>query len=120
MATNEIIRYHSANRLRVLFTTDHTAGDLVHIKGFYGWVQDDVDVSVTGWGTLHMAGVYELTRAPASSNMGTKLYAPATEIATSLPLISGATTGWNPVGRTTATQAASGIARVRLFAENNY
>lgn len=124
MATNEVIRYHSAGRLRVLFTTDHSAGDFVYCKGFYGWVQDDVDTSKTAWGVLHLSGVYELARTPNAVAMGTKLHAPATEVATTLPLIAAATngqatTGWNAVGRTTATGNAS-AARVRLFSDNDY
>lgn len=118
MARNEVIRYHSTGRLRVLFTANHTAGDLVYCKGFYGWVQDDIDVSKTGWGVLHLAGVYELARTPATVAMGEKLYAPATEVATTLPMTA-TTTGGNPVGRTTATGNAT-AARVRLFSDNAY
>lgn len=118
MATNEVIRYHSAGRLRVLFTADHAAGDFVYCKGFYGWVQDDVDVSATAWGTLHLSGVYELARTPADVAMGTKLYAPATEVATTLPMTA-TTSGGNPIGRTTATGNAT-AARVRLFSDNAY
>lgn len=124
MALNEVVRYHSAGRLRVRFTTDHLAGDLVFAGGFYGWVQDHVDVSENAWGTLHLAGVYELARTPATVAAGTKLHAPASEMATTLPLIAAATngsatTGWNAVGRTTATGNAT-VARVRLFSDNNY
>lgn len=118
MARNEVIRYHSAGRLRVLFTSNHQAGDFVYVKGFYGWVQDDIDSDNTLWGTLHLAGVYELARTPNGVAMGTKLYAPATEIATTLPL-SATTSGGNPVGRTTATGNAT-AARVRLFSDNAY
>ena len=124
MARNEVIRYHSAARLRMRFAVDHLAGDLVYVGGFYGWVQDDVDVSEDAWATLHLAGVYELARTPATVAQGTKLHAPATEQATTLPLIAAATNGqatagWNAVGRTTATGNAT-VARVRLFDNNAY
>lgn len=124
MALNEVIRYHSTGRLRIQSAADHTAGDFVYAGGFYGWVQDDVDVSEDAWMTLHLAGVYELARTPATVARGTKLHAPATEIATTLPLIAAATngqatTGWNAVGRTTATGNAT-VARVRLFSDNAY
>ena len=124
MALNEVIRHHSASRLRLPFTVDHTAGDLVWVGGFYGWVQDDVDVSEDAWGTIHLAGVYRLARVPSTVALGAKLHAPATEIATTLPLISAATNGqatagWNAVGRVTATGNAT-VAPVRLFDNNNY
>lgn len=124
MARNEVIRAGHSDRLRILMASDHLAGDLVHEKGFYGWVQEDVDVSENAWGVLWLAGVYELARTPATVAMGTKLHAPATSQATTLPLIAAATSGqatagWNAVGRTTATGNAT-AARVRLFSDNNY
>lgn len=119
MARNEVIRAGSSDRLRVLFSASHEAGDFVYEKGFYGWVQDDVDITKTAWGVLFLEGVYELARTPATVAMGTKLYAPATAQATTLPLVAAATTGHNAVGRTTATGNAS-AARVRLFGDNNY
>lgn len=125
MARNEVIRGGlPATRLRILFTVNHSAGDFVHEKGFYGWVQDDIDTSKTAWGVLFLEGVYELARTPNGVAMGVKLHAPATAQATTLPLIAAATNGsatagWNAVGRTTATGNAS-AARVRLFGDNSY
>lgn len=124
MARNEVIRAGSSDRLRILMASDHTAGDFVYEKGFYGWVQDDVDVSENAWGVLFLEGVYELARTPNGVSMGTKLHAPATSMATTLPLIAAATNGqatagWNAVGRTAATGNAS-AARVRLFGDNSY
>lgn len=107
---------HRNERTRILFATAHTAGDLVYCKGFYGVVQDDVTAG--SWGVLLHQDVWELARTPATVAMGTKLYAPATEIATSL-LLSATTTGGNPVGRVTATGNAT-VARVRLFGDNAY
>jgi hypothetical protein len=51
--------------------------------------------------------------------MGTKVYAPATAIATTLPLAAAASTGYNAIGRTIATGNAS-VARVALFWQNEY
>lgn len=118
MARNEVIRAGHSDRLRILMASDHLAGDFVWEKGFYGWVQDDIDVSENAWGVLWLAGVYELARTPAAVAAGTKLYAPATSQATTLPMTA-TTTGGNPVGRTTATGGATS-ARVRLFSDNAY
>lgn len=124
MARNEVQRHTAgqSDRLRILFTATHLAGDFVHEKGFYGWVQDDIDSG--DWGVLFLEGVYELARTPNGVAMGTKLHAPATAQATTLPLIAAATNGqatagWNAVGRTTATGNAT-AARVRLFGNNSY
>ncbi len=124
MARNEVFRAGHSDRLRILMAADHLAGDFVYEKGFYGWVQDDVDVSENAWGVLFLEGVYELARTPANVAMGTKLHAPATAQATTLPLIAAATNGaatagWNAVGRTAATGNAT-AARVRLFGDNSY
>jgi predicted RecA/RadA family phage recombinase len=122
MATNEVIRGHSDGRLRILCAAAHTAGDLVFEKGFYGVVQDDVEAGA--WATVILEGVWEFPRTPTTVAMGAKLHAPATAMATTLPLISAATNGqatagWNPVGRTTATGSAT-AAKVRFFRDNAY
>jgi len=119
MARNEVLRAGHSDRLRILMASDHLAGDFVHEKGFYGWVQDDVDVSENAWGVLFLEGVYELARTPATVAMGTKLFASPTSQATTLPLAAAATTGHNAVGRTAATGNAT-AARVRLFGDNAY
>lgn len=106
---------HAGRRLRVLFAASHLAGDLVFEKGFYGVVQDDVTAGT--YGTLILEGVWELARTPATVAMGTKLYAGASSVATTLILNSGAT--GNQVGRTIATGNAS-VARVQLFNPNDY
>jgi len=114
---------HRGARLgMVIMTVAHKAGELVYEKGFYGVVQDDVAAGAKG--TLLMEGVWLLPRVASTLAQGVKLHAPATEIATSLPLIAAATngqatTGWNPVGRVIATGNAS-VARVQLFNPNAY
>lgn len=120
MARNYV---HRAGRLgNVIFTVAHKAGELVYEKGFYGVVQDDVAAGAKG--TLLLEGAWLLSRVPATVAMGTKLYAPATEVATSLPLISIAATigqasaGHNAVGRVIATGNAT-VARVQLFNPNS-
>jgi predicted RecA/RadA family phage recombinase len=120
MAKNFVHRGARLNR--VLFTVAHRAGELVYEKGFYGVVQDDV--AAGGFGTLLLEGVWTLSRVPATVAMGAKLHAPATEIATSLPLISAATNGaasagYAAIGRAIATGNAT-VARVQLFNPNNY
>lgn len=124
MGRNLVLKAGDSDRLRILCAADHLAGDFVFEKGFYGWVQDDIDVSENAWGVLFLEGVYELARTPNGVAMGTKLHAPATAQATTLPLIAAATNGeatagWNAVGRTAATGNAS-AARVRLFGNNAY
>lgn len=120
MAKNFI---HRGGRLnRVLFTVAHRAGELVYEKGFYGVVQDDV--AAGGYGTLILEGVWTLSRVPATLSQGAKVFAPATEVATSLPLISAATigvasAGHNAIGRAIATGNAT-VARIQLFNPNNY
>lgn len=109
MAKNYV---HAGRRLRVLFSADHLAGDLVYEKGFFGVVQDDVTAGE--YGTLILEGVWELARTPSTVAMGTILSAPATAIATTLPLTA---TSNSPVGRTIATGNAS-VARVQLFNPN--
>lgn len=124
MARNLVIKAPDAYRLRLQFSVDHNAGDFVWERGFYGWIQDDIDVSENAWGVLFMEGVYELARTPATVAQGLKVHAPATAQATTLPLIAAATNGqatagWNAVGRTTATGNAT-VGRVRLFGDQNY
>ena len=121
---------HRGRRLTMTFSTAHTAGDLVYVgasgasaTGFYGVVQDNVAAGAIG--TLILEGVWNLKRAPSTVALGTVLSAPATETATSLPLLarfspatgSPATVGWMPVGRVIATGTAS-TAKVQLFNPN--
>jgi predicted RecA/RadA family phage recombinase len=114
MATN---RVHGGERIRVLFSVAHRAGDLVWEKGFYGVVEEN---QVAGrYGYLILRDVWTLAGVPATVAMGTKLYASATAQATTLPLIAAASTGYNAVGRTIATGNAS-VARVALFWQNEY
>lgn len=121
---------HRGRRIQVLFAVTHLAGDFVYVKGFYGVVQDDMAAGETG--TLILEGAWTLPRVATTLAMGTKLAAPATEIATSLPLLtygnaaaaSGvvpgpATVGWNPIGRVIATGGAT-TAKVQLFNPNAY
>lgn len=118
MAGNAV---HAGRRLRVLFAVAHKAGDLVYAKGFYGVVQDDV--AAGKWATLILEGAWLLPRVSGVLAMGTVVAAPASEIATSLPLttvasmgvVSGA--GINPIGRVIATGNAS-LAKVQLFNPN--
>lgn len=112
---------HRGARLgSVIFTVAHKAGELVYEKGFYGVVQDDVAAGAKG--TLLLEGAWLLSRVPATVAQGAKLFAPATEIATSLPLISAATigvasAGHNAIGRVIATGNAT-VAKVQLFNPN--
>lgn len=113
---------HAARRLTFTATSAHTAGDLVYHKGFYGVVQDDIASGAVG--TLILEGAWALARVPSTVAMGAVLAAPATEIATSLPLGAAsptlgnvATAGWNPVGRAIATGNAT-VAKLQLFNPN--
>lgn len=114
----------------MLFTVNHTAGDLVYVNGFYGVVQDNVDITKDAYGTLILEGAWQLSRVATTLAMGLVLAAPATEIATSLPLLawgaaaaaSGvvpgeATAGWHKVGKTIATGNAT-MAKVQLANPN--
>jgi predicted RecA/RadA family phage recombinase len=117
MALNKV---HAGDRLRVLFSASHKAGDLVYEKGFFGWVQDDGDSG--DYGVLFVdGGVYELARTPATVAMGTKLYAAPSAVATTLDLkpLASIASGAIAVGRAEATGNAT-VARVRLFRDNNY
>lgn len=115
MARNAV---HAGVRLRLLFAAAHKAGDLVYCQGHYGIVQDNVAAGT--YGTLILNRAWVLARTPANNtNPGTKLYAPATEIATTLPLAAGATTGYNPVARAIATGNAS-VVKAVLFHPNQY
>ena len=118
MAGNAV---HAGRRLRMLFAVAHKAGDLVYAKGFYGVVQDDV--AAGKYGTLILEGAWLLPRVAATLAQGTVVAAPASEIATSLPLGAVASmgvvasAGWNPVGRVIATGNGS-LAKVQLFNPN--
>lgn len=120
---------HRGRRLKMLFATAHTAGDLVYCKGFYGVVQDNIVADT--YGTLILEGAWTLKRVASTVAQGTRVAAPATEIATSLPLLtfgagaaaSGvvpgpATAGWNPIGRVIATGNAT-LAKIQLFNPNS-
>jgi predicted RecA/RadA family phage recombinase len=117
MARNAV---HAGVRLRMFFATTHKAGDLVYCKGFYGVVQDDIKVAGS-WGTLILNRAWLLARVPASNiAQGTALFAPATEIATTLPLSAGATTGYNAIGRSIATGNASVVKAVLFHPNSSY
>ena len=117
-------RVHAADRLTLRATTAHTAGDLVWCKGFYGTVQDDV---VSGdLFTLILGDAWILKNVPSTLRAGAVLSAPATEQATTLPILTWtthpslntvATTGWHPIGKTIATGTAT-TAKVQLFNPN--
>jgi predicted RecA/RadA family phage recombinase len=112
MARNKV---HNGDRLRVLASVNHSAGDLVYEKGFYGWCQDDVEAG--DYFTLVKDGsAYELARTPATVAMGVKLYAAPSSVATTLDLkpLASIASGYNAVGRTIATGNAT-VARVLLF-----
>lgn len=112
----------------VYFTTNHAAGDLVYVNGFYGVVEDAIVVATDHYGTLIITEVHRLPRVASTVAMGTVLAAPATEMATTLPLLTwavngasagiNATAGWNPVGKVTTTGNAS-MALVRLTPDKN-
>lgn len=125
MSTN-VIHQHGTNHLKVVSAVAHKAGDLVYAKGFYGTVQDDVAAGETM--TLLLNPTVNYPRTPSTVAMGVVLAAPATEQATTLPLLQysgsatngtygAATTGWNPVGRTIATGTAT-TAKVQHFNPN--
>lgn len=120
MATNSV---HASRRLRVLFGADHKANDLVYQDGFYGVVQDDVKSGK--WGTLILEGAWALPRGPNTLAAGTRVAAPATVQATTLPIGAGAATvgagataAWNVFGRTIATGGPTGVVKVQLFNPN--
>lgn len=111
----------------VLFATNHSAGDLVYVNGYFGTVEDNIDVSVDPYGTLIIDEVHRFARVPSTVAMGTVMGALATEVATTLQLLpyargtatngvvpGDATAGWKPVGRTTTTGNAS-MALISLF-----
>lgn len=111
-------RVHGGERIKVVATATHSSGDLVWEKGFYGIVQDDC---VSGdLITLILNSVWNLRNVPSTVGMGRTLAAPATALATTLPLglvpsvFLNATTGWNVVGRTIETGTAT-TAKVQLF-----
>jgi predicted RecA/RadA family phage recombinase len=116
MATN---RAHAGQRLSVVFSVAHAAGDLVWEGGFYGVTQDAVAAGALG--VLILGDVWTLGRAPSTVKMGQILSAPATAQATTLPLLAAGATlgsvptaGWFPVGKTVATGGAT-QAKVQMF-----
>lgn len=121
MSTN---KSNLGKRQTLRATTNHTAGDFVWCDGFYGVVQDDVTSGDLF--TLILDETWNLKRTPSTVKRGAILAAPATEQATSLPLLvwtthpslnSVATTGWHPIGKTWATGTAT-TAKVQLFNPN--
>lgn len=111
MSTNKV---QVDGRLTLTATTAHTAGDLVWCDGYFGVVQDDV--AAGDLFTLICEDVWRLPRTPSTVRRGAILAAPATEQATTLPLLvwtthpslnSVATTGWYPIGKSTATGNAT-------------
>lgn len=116
-------RVHGGERIKVTASANHSAGDLVYERGFYGVCQDDVasgDVF-----TLILNGVYNLPRVPSTLVMGAVVAAEATISATSLVLLpwtthaslnTAATAGWGQVGRTIETGTAT-TAKIQLFPE---
>lgn len=120
MASN---RVHGGERIKVIASANHTAGDLVFERGFFGVVQDNC---LTGeLITLILNGVWRLPRVPATLPMGRVVSAEATISATSLVILSwtgsatapAATAGWNPIGRTIETGTAT-TAKIQLFNPN--
>lgn len=106
-------------------TTAHKAGDLVYSEGFYGHCQDDIAAGELGMMILDQ--VWKFKNVPATLAAGAVVGAPATEMATTLPIglwspaaaASGvapgnATTGWNAIGRVWETGNGS-IAAIQLF-----
>jgi predicted RecA/RadA family phage recombinase len=110
------------DRLTFVATTAHAAGDLVHYNGFYGHVQDDIAAGELGMMILDR--VWKFANVPSTLAQGAVVAAPATEQATTLPilawagatsgLVANATTGWNAIGRVWETGNAS-MAAIQLF-----
>lgn len=111
------------DRLTFTATTDHSAGDLACYNGFYGHVQDDIVAGELGM--LILNKVWKFPRVPSTLPQGALVAAPATELATSLPIglyaeatalggASGATAGWNVFGRVWETGNAS-MAAIQLL-----
>lgn len=118
----------SAGRRRT-FTAGaaHAAGDLVYQLGFFGVVQDAVASGALGVLVLD-AGVQALKNVLGSNlNPGTKVYAMATEVASTLQVVpegSQPTTGTaKAIGRVWATSPASSATatvKVAMFHVNAY
>ena len=123
MARTEI---HDGKRIKFTAVTAHSAGDLVYHNGWYGICQDDYAAGELG--TLILEKAWNLRNGPSTVAMGVVLAAPATEQATTLPLLpwthhaslnAPATAGWFPIGRLIATGNAS-LAPVDLFGNAHY
>jgi hypothetical protein len=106
-------------------TTAHKAGDLAYAEGFYGHIQDDIAAGELGM--MILGEVHYFGNVSGVLAAGALVAAPATEMATTLPVgvfaqaaaasgvIPGnATTGWNAIGRVWETGNAS-LAPVQLF-----
>jgi predicted RecA/RadA family phage recombinase len=111
----------AGRRLSVIMGSTHLAGDLVYEKGFFGVVQDNV-ATAGALGALILDGEWNLSRLVGNTApvpMGAKIYAPATLLATSLPVAPIASVGgsWAAIGRLAATSNAS-QAKVILFHPN--
>jgi len=112
----------AGRRLSVIMAGTHLAGDLVYEQGFFGMVQDNVPTAGK-LGALILDGEWNLSRlvgAAAPVAAGAKIYAPATLLATSLPVAPIASVGgsWTAIGRLAATSNAS-LAKVILFHPND-
>jgi predicted RecA/RadA family phage recombinase len=115
MATNHV---HAGKRVRVLFDSAHTSGDLIFVKGHIGIVEETV--ANGDWGYIILGDAWLLPGVPATVAMGVVLGAPPTVQATRLPLLAyAAGSSWVPVGRTIATGNAT-VAKVNLFGNVPY
>lgn len=122
MATN-VVHEHGTEYIKLVATTAHRAGDLVYANGFYGLVEDAV---VAGdLMTVRLQVTVNLPRVPSTLSQGIRVAAPATEMATTLPIgiqgatIGAATAGWHIFGRTIATGTAT-TAKIQLFNPNQF
>lgn len=113
----------AGRRLNVRMGAAHNAGDLVYEKGFYGVVQDNMDVGELG--ALILDGEWAFPRLVGGAGvpMGALVYALPTLSSTGLliaPVASAGASagiGWNIIGRLAATSNAS-QARVILAHPN--
>lgn len=118
---------HAGRRRAFTDPVGHKAGDLAYHQGFFGVVQDDVASGALGTLVLD-AGVQELKNVYGSNiNPGTKIWAWATQIPSTLQLFPAAsvptTVNMAPVGRAWATSPASSptaTLKVALFHPNEY
>jgi predicted RecA/RadA family phage recombinase len=110
------------DRYEFVALTNHAAGDLVCVNGFYGHAQDDIAAGELGMIILNK--VWKFSNVPSTLAAGVIVAAPATEQATTLPilawtgatsgLVANATAGWHKIGRVWETGNAS-MAAIQLF-----